>query len=156
MGRRLLFPQVVFVALIVTASWGVLASAAQQASARASRFSAPRYTEGEVLGAFRSAGIKLADTAYGSLQPVKTLAEVNRRPDWALAVYVYRTKQLAGLSFNANIRAWRESGFAASWTKNVVVTVVPRGRILGVKARARPLPEPVAAALSTLINGSGS
>jgi hypothetical protein len=109
-----------------------------------------------VLRAFRGAGIKLADTAFGTLQPVKALAETRRRPDWSVAVYIYRSEHLAGQSFNANIRSWRESGFAASWIRNVVVTVVPKGRILRIKAPAQPLPKPVAEALSTLIKRSAS
>ena len=48
-GRRLLLPQVVLIALVTTAGWGVLPSAAQQSAARSDGSAPPRYTEGEVL-----------------------------------------------------------------------------------------------------------
>jgi hypothetical protein len=149
-GHRLAVSRLCVLALLVTAIWAVGAGAASQASPRTSASALKLYRSGQVMRAFKASGIQLVDPFYGSLQPVTVLTTVEPYHGWNVAAYVYPTQRGADQTFNGNIREWRASGFAARQVRNVVVTVVPKGRTLGVKARPFAMPAVVAKTLTSI------
>jgi hypothetical protein len=141
----------VLASALAAASAGAAGHAAVQRATAGQRAASPaRYGKDAVIRAFRSAGIRLIDTGYGTLQPVTALAGIKPYAGQSIAVYVYLTASMATQSFNANAREWRASGFAVAQAKNVVVTVVPKGRILGIKAPPLALPAIVGKGLASL------
>ncbi|HEX5584073.1 hypothetical protein [Gaiella sp.] len=107
------------------------------------------YRPRAVLVAFRAQGIKLVDANAGSLSPVTTLSSPRPRDGWRVGVFLYPNVVSAKRSFDDNVKVWRSSGMAAARQKNVVVTVVPNGRVIGRKAKPWPMPKPVARAIAS-------
>lgn len=155
MKRRTLVAHAVSLALVTTAVWAGWAGVAQQASAR-SNTSAGVYTVNEVLRAFTKAGVGLYDTEYdfpGLGGSVAELATVRPHQGWNVAVYVYPRSSEAAASFRTDAGEWHASGMAAVELKNLVVTVVPKGRLVGRKAPPFPMPQLVVKALAVFSPG---
>jgi hypothetical protein len=106
------------------------------------------YRPHAVQAAFKAQGIKLIDPSAGTISSVATLASAKPQDGWRVGVFVYPTVTSAKRSFDDNVKLWRSSGMAAARQKNVVVTVVPNGRVVGRKAKPWPMPAPVVRAIS--------
>ena len=139
---------------VLSLPWSVQAQAARSLQPRlASTTDTRPLTERLVLQVFTRTGLRLFDTGYGTLQPVVALAQLVPGHAWSLGVYIYRDPTLAAATFRAESASWRASGFTVKQIQNVVVTVVPKGRILGTRARPEPMPAQIAKALVLLARG---
>src|SRR6202012_1786529 len=103
----------------------------------------------QVLRAFKKVGAPLYNPGSGLVvgSPVTSLTTLRPVQGWNAAVYIYPNVRDAKASFNAGSKTWRAAGFAARTLRNVVVTVVPKGRVLSHKAKPWPMPETVVKAL---------
>jgi hypothetical protein len=106
------------------------------------------YRPQAVRAAFKAQGIKLIDPSAGSISSVTTLTSAKPQDGWRVGVFVYPTVVSAKRSFDDNVKLWRSSGMAAARQKNVVVTVVPNGRVVGRKAKPWPMPASVSRAIA--------
>jgi hypothetical protein len=137
-------------ALVAAVAAAVLASGlAGRASAHASK--ADRlYTKSAVFRAFGHQGLHLYDTGYNDFNPVTALASIKPHDGWSLGVYLFRSKKLALVDFNATAKKWTKSGMAVAQVGNVVVTVVPKGASLAKPAKPWPMPQLVKSAIAAL------
>jgi len=136
-------------AVAVMVAVALCSGLAGQASAHASR--ADRlYTKSAVFRAFRHQGLPLYDTGYNSFNPVTALSSIKPHDGWSLGVYIFRTKKLALVDYNATAKRWTRSGMAVAHVANVVVTVVPKGASLAKPAKPWPMPQLVRQAIAAL------
>jgi hypothetical protein len=98
-------------------------------------------SERAVLRAFRSSGVALWNPQAGFMQSVTTLTLQNPVSSYTLGVSIYPTTVDARQAFRGGVAAWREAGDAVALVRNVIVAVVPRGAVIGHKAR-RPFAMP--------------
>ena len=139
--RRLAFASIVVAAALV----------AQPASGQTTSASKAHLYKRDVMKAFSSAGLKLWDPLEATWEANPALELVqNPHPGWSLGIVVYSVEATAAKSFSDNTKQWQASGFAARRVKNVVVVVVPTGRVLGKSAAVFPMPRSVATALASL------
>jgi hypothetical protein len=158
--RRFLYTQVALLAVAATALWVGSAGAARQGPAESTASPSRVYTVHQVIHAFKTVGIDLYDATCGPVvqgcflgTPVVTLQATKPHEAWTAAVYVYKTKTLAGESLRASIKRWHANGIAATALKNLLITVVPIKHVSTGTSRSWPLPQVVAKALA-VVSGS--
>ena len=137
------------------------ASAASDASAHSSGHTTSGLSAGVVVRAFHALGVKLAaETAGNSSQPVTVLSAVVPRKlthakPWAVEVFVYPDQLAAVQAFDAGAAGWRNDGLAAARANNLIVTVVPKGQVIGSYGPPFAMPQLVRHALHALGNTAG-
>jgi hypothetical protein len=111
----------------------------------------------QVVRAFKQAGVPLYNPGSGLVvgSPVTSLTTLRPVQGWNAAIYIYPSVREAKASFNAGSKRWRAAGFAAQTLRNLVVTVVPKGRVLSHKAKPWPMPKTVVKALDLLAHPAG-
>lgn len=120
------------------------------AATGARRAAASSYTEAQAIRAFKASGIALVDAQVGEENPVVELVTLRPEHGWSLALFVYPRASQATQAYDAGKNEWKPAGFAALAVRNLVVTVVPTGRRVGVKAPPFAVPPEVRAALARL------
>jgi hypothetical protein len=137
--------------------WVGSATAAQQAAAGSTASVTQKYTVHQVLKGFKSVGLALYDATCGPVvegcflgTPVVTLQTAKPQKGWTAAIYVYQSKTLAGESFRASVKRWRDSGIAATALKNILVTVSPNGHNSSGKGHPFAIPQEIAKALAAV------
>jgi hypothetical protein len=129
----------------------VVLCAAISAAVASARPGTAILTQGEVVRAFASSGLKLQNPEIGFLQPVTTLNLLNPNPGYSLGVSIYPSTTGARRAYQSGEPGWRVSGYAVALVRNVLVAVVPRGAKLGHKApKPFPMPVPIAASVARL------
>ena len=78
------------------------------------------------------------------------LATVRPHQGWSLAAYIYPTTNQANASFAQDVGEWSASGIESVELENLVVVVIPRGHLLGRRARFFAMPKLVYEALDIL------
>jgi hypothetical protein len=150
MSGRATLARLLFLVLATAVVWPTWATAAREGSTRFAR-SRVVYTEPEVLRAFSRVGDKLYDAGYGYPgfgSNVAVAVTTSPHQGWNVAVYIYPRVSLAAASFRNRASTWRASGMAAEQLQNLVVAVVPKGRVLSRKAPPWPMPQLVLKALA--------
>jgi hypothetical protein len=153
MRRRLRFVEMLALGGI---SLVIAAPAASAATARTTAPSATTYSERDVIQAFAGVKIRLVKTVAGNeSQYVTALTAVARTKithtkPWAVAVWVYASESSATQAFKSGLPQWRANGIASARMRNIVVTVVPKGREIGSEGPAFPMPKLVLRALNAL------
>jgi hypothetical protein len=113
-----------------------------------------RYTERQVLTAFKSVGLELRNPEPNVFVVVTRLVTPRPHDGWTVAAYLYPTRSQASASFSEDAGEWSASGIASAESKNLVVVVARTGRVLTRKARAWPMPSLVYSALRALTDSS--
>jgi hypothetical protein len=78
------------------------------------------------------------------------LTSVRPHQGWSVAAYIYPTTNQANASFSQDVGEWSASGIESVQVKNLVVVVVPRGRLLTRRAHFFAMPKLVYKALGLL------
>jgi hypothetical protein len=134
------------VGLLLGVSLSLFATVPAQAAVSAGE--ASHYGVAAVSKAFTQRGIKLYNASFGTSSPVASLASVKAHDGWRVGIYVYPDLASAKSAFNQNVAAWLRAGMATRLVKNVVVVVVPVGRVLAKKAKHYPMPTLVSQAIA--------
>jgi hypothetical protein len=151
-------PRILLLALLALVLSVTPASAA---AARSSGRTTSGLSSAAVVRAFHALGVKLvAETAGNSSQPVTVLTAVVPRKlthakPWAVEVFVYPDRLAAVQAFDAGDAGWRNDGLAAAHANNLIVTVVPKGQVIGSYGPPFAMPLLVRHALDALGNTAG-
>jgi hypothetical protein len=121
------------------------------ATASGARQLEPLISLGTVVKAFAKSGLPLINPEAGFMNTVTTLSLANTSYPFTMGVSIYPSVAEAQRSFKGDEGPWREAGYAAALTRNIIVAVVPRGARLGRKAtKPFPMPAKVAASIARL------
>ena len=109
-----------------------------------------KYTERQVLAAFKSVGLRLRNPEPNIFVVVKRLVTAAPHDGWSVAAYLYPTRSQATASYSEDAGSWSRSGFASAEAKNLVIVVAPAGRALTRRAKTWAMPSLVYAAIHAL------
>ena len=87
----------------------------------------------------------------GAEEGAVTLTAADPHVAYDAGATIYPSTRRASMIFQEEMAEWVRSGFDVALRGNVIVTVVPKGAVLGHKARFRiPMPAAVAKSLGIL------
>jgi hypothetical protein len=138
------------VVLISVLLWATTTAVASPfASSGASRERA--LSSSEVVRAFAASGVTMYDPMLGAEMDAVSLTATNSPRAYDVGATIYPSARLADLVYHGEMPEWVAAGFDVALRGNVIVTVVPKGAVLGRKPRSRvPMPAAITKSLGIL------